>query len=89
MMKRIRLEPILVWSKYFAFGLFTLYLVSMVAWPFIASGGDWFYVQTVWDRWQGFNVGVLALVSSVVAFYLARYKAEKQREREFRASNLN
>ena len=82
----MKLESIFRWGKYFAGALFFLYLASMVVWPLAASGGDWAYVQEVWDRWQALNVGVFALISSVVAFYATRYSTEKQREREFMAS---
>lgn len=82
----MRLESIFRWGKYFAGALFFLYLASMVVWPLASSDGDWTYVQQVWDRWQALNVGVLALLSSVVVFYATRYSAEKQRQREFMAS---
>ena len=86
MINAMNLESIFRWGKYFAGALFFLYLASMVVWPLAASGGDWTYVQRVWDRWQALNVAVLALISSVVAFYATRYSAEKQRERDFMAS---
>lgn len=82
----MRLESVFRWGKYFAGALFFLYLASMVVWPLARSDGDWTYVQKVWDRWQALNVGVLALISSFIAFYATRYSAEKQREREFVAS---
>jgi hypothetical protein len=82
----MRLESIFRWGKYVAGALFVLYFASMVVWPVAANGGDWTYVQQVWDRWQALNVGVLALISSVVVFYATRYSAETQRAREFMAS---
>lgn len=82
----MRLESIFRWGKYFAGALFVLYFASMVVCPWLTSNGDWTYVQQVWDRWQALNVGVLALISSVVVFYATRYSAEKQRAREFMAS---
>lgn len=63
-----------------------IFVVLMFIYPFAISNGDWNYVQEVWVRWQGLNVGMLAFVSSMVAFYISRYKAELQREREFLAS---
>lgn len=62
------------------------YVVSMFVYPWIASGWDWQQVQTVWGRWQSLNVGMLAFTSSLTAFNISRFNAEKQREREFRAS---
>lgn len=78
-----RLFAILNW-----FGLPTLliYGLCMIAWPLFAGQGDWGYVQNVWDRWQSLNVGVLAFVSSITAFNISKYNANKQREREFLAS---
>lgn len=62
-----------------------LYAFCMVAWPWI-SGGDWEYVQDVWDRWQSLNVAMLAFISSITAFHISKYNAEKQRERDFLAA---
>lgn len=68
-----------------------LYAICMLAWPLIAGNVNWFYVDwvyvySVWDRWQSLNVGMLAFISSIVAFNISRYNAEKQRERDFLAS---
>lgn len=62
------------------------YVVSMFVYPWVASGWDWQEVQNVWERWQSLNVGMLAFVSSITALNISRLNAEKQREREFRAS---
>ncbi len=48
--------------------------------------GDWTYVQNVWNRWQSFNVGMLAFTSSLIAFSISKYNSEQQRKREFIAS---
>lgn len=66
--------------------LFLLYVVCMFAAPFIQGNFDWKYVQSVWDRWQGLNVGVLALASSLIAFRAAQYHEGKRRERQFVAA---
>lgn len=82
---RIKLDTIirkLSWAVFLLLGI--PYLIAMVGYPFLQ--GDWEYVQSVWNRWQGLNVGVLALMSSLVAFYISRYKANKQRDREFTAA---
>lgn len=63
-----------------------LYAFCMLIWPWVASCGDWGYVQNVWDRWQSLNVGMLAFISSITAFNISRYNAEKQRQRNFIAS---
>ena len=61
-----------------------LYLVCMFILPWL--NGDWQYVQQVWDRWQGVNVGMLAFISSLVAFSISSYNANNQRKREFQAA---
>jgi len=63
-----------------------LYVFCMFAWPWVSGCGNWGYVQEVWDRWQSLNVGMLAFVSSITAFNIARYNAKKQRERDFLAA---
>ncbi|MFC4252642.1 hypothetical protein [Sinimarinibacterium flocculans] len=60
-----------------------VYVAFMFVAPFVEGRGSWEYVQSVWDRWQGLNVGMLALASSVTAFYIARFNADRQRLREF------
>jgi len=63
-----------------------IYVGSMLLYPWLALGWDWHQVQNVWDRWQSLNVGMLAFLSSITALNISRFNAEKQREREFRAS---
>ncbi|MFI8979362.1 hypothetical protein [Ectopseudomonas khazarica] len=63
-----------------------LYIFCMFLFPWVAGGGDWQYVQKVWSHWQGLNVGMLAFISSVVAFNISTYNAQNQREREFQAA---
>lgn len=60
-----------------------LYVGSMFIFPWIAGRGEWTYVQAVWDRWQALNVGLLAFISSLIAFSISRCKAELQRKRDF------
>lgn len=64
--------------------LFTLYIVAMIIYPYIE--GDWEYLQSVWDRWQSLNVGILALASSVIAFNISIFNARRQKEKEFNAA---
>jgi len=63
-----------------------LYAISMLVYPWFVSPRGWKHVQLVWDRWQGLNVGMLAFLSSVIAFNISRYNAEQQRGREFLAA---
>ena len=66
--------------------LIGVYLICMIFAPWITAGGDWGYVQSVWDRWQSLNVGMIAFISSVVAFSISRFNENKQRERNFIAA---
>ena len=63
-----------------------IYFFCMFIAPLVQGGGDWTYVQQVWDRWQSLNVGLLAFVSSITALNISRFNSEKQRERDFLAS---
>lgn len=63
-----------------------VYLFSMFAYPFVASGWTWKEVHQVWYDWQALNVGMLALVSSAIAFRAAKFYSEDQRKRDFRAA---
>ena len=46
---------------------------------------DWNYLQNVWDRWQSFNVGILAFLTSLLVYRATQYQAERQRERQYAA----
>lgn len=63
-----------------------LYIIAMLLYPWIGGGWKWSHVQAVWDRWQALNVGVLAFLFSLLAFNIAGYNANRQRERNFIAS---
>jgi hypothetical protein len=63
-----------------------IYVVAMLIHPWFAGEWDWRYVQDVWDRWQALNVGVLAFLSSLIAFNITGYNASRQRERDFIAA---
>lgn len=71
-------------SNWVGVSLFFIYLIAMVLTPFFS--GDWQYVQNVWDRWQGFNVGVLALLSSWAVLYITTYRDKVRDDREFKAA---
>lgn len=66
--------------------LISMYFYSMFIHPWIASHGDWDYVQRVWDRWQSLNVGVLAFAASLLAFNISRFNENRQQERDFIAA---
>lgn len=63
-----------------------IYIASMFIFPLFSENLSWQYVQNVWDRWQGLNIGMLAFISSIIAFNISRYNANKQRERDFSAA---
>lgn len=65
---------------------FLAYVFGMFIFPVWNSAGDWNYIQRVWYSWQALNVGMLAFASSLIAFNISRYNANKQTEREFIAS---
>jgi hypothetical protein len=44
--------------------------------PFVI--GDWNYVLKVWNAWQSLNVGILAFISSLIAFSISKYNSEKK-----------
>ena len=60
------------------------YIYFMFINPFF--NGGWNAALKVWNSWQSLNVGILAFASSIIAFSIARYNAEKQRKREFVAA---
>lgn len=62
------------------------YFASMVIYPLIKSGFDWNHTQLVWKEWQTFNAGIIALLSSVIAYFVLEVSADKQRERNFSAA---
>ncbi len=73
-------------SHRYTIGFISLvYLIGMFLWPLIAKP-EWEYLQNVWDRWQSLNVGVLALISSIIVFKATKYHSEQARERQFIAT---
>ncbi len=68
------------------FPLLITYVVSMVCLPLSQGEMSWAYLQSVWDRWQTFNAGILAFIASVIAFNISKYQENKQRERSFVAA---
>jgi hypothetical protein len=72
--------------NYLGLPLLAIYVFSVFVFPWLASAGDWKHVQAVWDRWQTLNAGALAFLASLVAFNIARFSENEQRERDFRAA---
>lgn len=66
--------------------LLATYLYAMVLFPLVESGGDWLQMQAVWDRWQGFNVGVLALLTSIVVYLATTLRERRRQMRSFQAA---
>lgn len=66
--------------------LVLLYAYCMLLAPWFDGQWDWNHVQRIWDRWQTLNTGVLAFISSVIAFNIAKFNSNKQRERRFTAA---
>lgn len=82
-LKRDKLISILNWFIIF---LAVIYFIFMIGAPWIEGNWEWEYVQRVWNHWQSLNVGILAFLSSIVAFNISRFNANKKREREFIAA---
>ncbi|HCV03841.1 hypothetical protein ACV4QK_03525 [Alteromonas macleodii] len=61
-----------------------LFILSMLVVPWISY--DWQYLQKVWHSWQGFNVGMLAFLSTSIIFLYTHTKNEEQRKRELIAA---
>lgn len=66
--------------------LILIYIFSMLVYPWFCSSCDWKQVQSVWSHWQSLNVGMLAFLSSLIAFNISRFNAKNQRERDFVAA---
>ena len=71
-------------ANYAGWPLLAIYGLSMFAYPLHA--GSWSHVQDVWDRWQTLNAGALAFLASLLAFNIAKFSENRQREREFIAA---
>lgn len=72
--------------NYVGLPLLTIYVFSMFAYPWIDGRGSWAHVQIVWERWQSLNAAALAFIASLVAFNIARFNENLQRERDFVAA---
>ena len=85
-LRRIKWDKIIDLLNWLGIPLICLYFFSMFVYPWIDGGGSWSHVHSVWMDWQTINVGVLAFVSSMVAFNISKYHTKQQREREFIAA---
>ncbi|MCL6272299.1 hypothetical protein M3P05_20495, partial [Sansalvadorimonas sp. 2012CJ34-2] len=72
--------------NYTAIPAFLAYIFSMFIYPWASSSWSWSHVHSVWHNWQALNVGMLAFLSSTIAFNISRYNNYKQRQRDFIAS---
>lgn len=72
--------------NYVGIPLLAVYLLAMFVFPWISGNGSWAHVQAVWDRWQTLNAGALAFLASLIAFNIAKFNENVQREREFVAA---
>jgi len=66
--------------------LFIAYVFGMLLYPLFEGGFSWDHLHSVWNNWQALNVGILAFLSSIIAFSISRFNANKQRERNFIAA---
>lgn len=72
--------------NYVGIPLLAAYLFAMFVFPWFSGQGNWEHVQAVWDRWQTLNAGALAFLASLIAFNIAKFNENVQREREFVAA---
>lgn len=79
-------KAITILNRWIAPPLVTLYVFSMVIYPWFKGDQNWKYVHDVWSEWQSLNVGVLAFISSYIAFNISTYNEYKRHQREFVAA---
>jgi hypothetical protein len=72
--------------NYVGIPLLAVYLFAMYVFPWFDGHWTWAHVQAVWDRWQTLNAGALAFLASLIAFNIAKFNENVQREREFVAA---
>ncbi|MCY9814998.1 hypothetical protein, partial [Aeromonas caviae] len=58
----------------------------MITAPLIMTEFSWVEIQKVWDRWQTFNSGMIALLAAVLAINAAQYTEDAKRYRELIAA---
>ncbi|WP_429033163.1 hypothetical protein [Aeromonas veronii] len=63
-----------------------LWVNAMITAPLIMTDFSWLEIQKVWDRWQTFNSGMIALLAAVLAIYAAQYSENAKRYRELIAA---
>lgn len=78
------IDRLILVATWVALGGTAIYAYSMFVYPWF--NGGWGHVQAVWLEWQALNVGIIAFVSSLIAFNISRYHAARQRERELVAA---
>ncbi|MFM4938190.1 hypothetical protein [Aeromonas enteropelogenes] len=63
-----------------------IYIFSMIIAPWFIYSFSWKDVHQVWLDWQTLNTGVLALISSLIAFYSVKHQQLRSEEKEFQAA---
>lgn len=82
--RAIRTSWLFAAANYAGWPLLAIYGLCMFAYPW--NTGSWRHVQDVWDRWQTLNAGALAFLASLLAFNIAKFTENRQRERDFIAA---
>lgn len=62
------------------------WMSAMIIYPFIMTDFSWVEIQKIWDRWQTFNSGMIALLAASLAIYAAQYTENAKRYRELIAA---
>ena len=81
----LNLDKLIIIMIRIGFLITFVYFISMFVYPWFDGNTNWKYVQNVWERWQGLNVGMLAFFSSITAFSISKFNAKEQRRRNFSA----
>ncbi|MBS4696165.1 hypothetical protein J4G65_11875 [Aeromonas allosaccharophila] len=82
MMHRTKMK----WAIRFAIILISIWFLAMVCAPIISTKLNWIEIQTIWDRWQTLNSGMIALLAAMFAIYATQYIENTRRKRELIAA---
>jgi len=63
-----------------ALALFSIWFFASILFPVLEYWGDWERTQAIWNRWQGYNVGVLAVMASIIALYATQSHAISEKK---------
>jgi hypothetical protein len=67
-------------AAYLVLLIFITYVCMMLIIPMYDGNFSWYYLQTVWSKWQTFNAAMIAFTSSIIALYVVRYREKKNIE---------